>query len=455
MFFSLRYKLALLASVLLVAGVGIASWLMFAQSTRALETEIRKRGEVLAETLARSARVPLLEQDDLNLSPLVRNAGAEPGILAARILDGHGVVVASSIESETSRDDARMTHPRRTSAGPPMRDLGTERLGGTLIIASRLSFKDVDLGEAQVVMDLQGITAPLIAEARRDVALLAGALLVVGLGIAVALSQRITRPLRNLRLAVNALGHGDTTARVQTDTNDELGELGQAFNEMMESLGQKDRIERAFRRYVSDHVLREIVNDPARVELSGERREITVMFIDIRQFTRITSWLGPERLVAFLNETFDLITGQLLEQGVTVDKYIGDGILAYAGAPIPGDDHARRAVAAAIAIQRSIDERNRKLEAQSAPFVRLGVGIGIHTGPVVLGNIGSERKMDYTAIGEPVNVASRLQDLAGPGEILVTREVHTGLGGALKTRSVGYRELEGIDGPLEIFEVVY
>jgi class 3 adenylate cyclase len=191
------------------------------------------------------------------------------------------------------------------------------------------------------------------------------------------------------------------------------------------------------------------------VQLKGERREVTVMFIDIRQFTRITSRLGPELLVAFLNEAFELITARLLEQGATVDKYIGDGILAYTGAPIPSDDHASRAVAAAIAIQRSIDERNEKAEALDSGYVRLEVGIGIHTGEVVVGNIGSERKMDFTAIGEPVNAASRLQELAAPGQILITGEVCAGLGAGVHTRYVGPQYLKGLDRGFEVYQVEY
>jgi adenylate cyclase len=238
-------------------------------------------------------------------------------------------------------------------------------------------------------------------------------------------------------------------------TRDEVGELTRAFNKMSQSLHQKDRIERAFRRYVSDHVLQEVMNDPASVQLKGERREVTVMFIDIRQFTRITSRLGPERLVAFLNEAFELITARLLEQGATVDKYVGDGILAYTGAPIPSDDHASRAVAAAIAIQRSIDERNRKAEAEDQAYVRLEVGIGIHTGEVVVGNIGSERKMDFTAIGEAVNAASRLQELAGPGQIMITGDVCARLGAGVQTRYIGSHELKGIDHGFEVYQVEY
>ena len=230
--------------------------------------------------------------------------------------------------------------------------------------------------------------------------------------------------------------------------------LARAFNEMSESLGEKRRIETAFRRYVSDHVLREVIDSPESIHLKGELREVSVIYLDIRKFTRLTGAIGPERTVAFLNECFDLITGRLLEHGATVDKYIGDAILAYLGAPIETDDHAQRAVAAAIAVQRAIHERNRRCEATGQPFVRLEVGIGIDTGPVVVGNIGSELKMDYTAIGEPVNVANRLQALAGPGQIKITGDVRARIGELVDVKADGTRVLEGVDHPIEIYEVL-
>ena len=158
-------------------------------------------------------------------------------------------------------------------------------------------------------------------------------------------------------------------------------------------------------------------------------------------------------MVGFLNEAFERITNCLLDHGATVDKYLGDAILAYIGAPILSTDHAERAVASAIAIQRSVLERNQGAEALGEPFERLEVGIGIQTGPVLLGNIGSELKMDYTAIGDPVNVANRLQKLAGPGQILITEDVASRLGTRLELKSLGTRELEGRDGPVTIYEV--
>jgi class 3 adenylate cyclase len=269
------------------------------------------------------------------------------------------------------------------------------------------------------------------------------------------MSARITRPLRKLRFAVNALAAGDTSARVPVTSRDEVADLTRAFNEMSQNLDQKRRVESAFRRYVSDHVLREVLDSPEAVQLCGERREISVMFIDIRHFSQLASEIRPELLVAYLNEAFEIVTERLLDHGATVDKYMGDGVLAYFGAPIVSPDHPRRALASGIAIQRSVHERNLKLEAKGEPFQRLDVGIGIQTGEVVVGNIGSELKMDYTAIGDPVNVANRLQGLAGPGEIMITRQVADRLGGSAELECLGERKLEGRDIPTEVFRVIF
>jgi class 3 adenylate cyclase len=134
---------------------------------------------------------------------------------------------------------------------------------------------------------------------------------------------------------------------------------------------------------------------------------------------------------------------------------MGDAIMAYFGAPIETDDHAERAVAAAIAIQRAVQERNHKLEVTLRPFVRLAVGIAIHSGRVVVGNIGSERKMDYTAIGDAVNVASRLEKLAGEGTILVTEAVASRVARLVSAEPLGTRQLEGREEPVTLFRVLY
>jgi class 3 adenylate cyclase len=326
--------------------------------------------------------------------------------------------------------------------------------GGELIVASRMVFSDVDLGEAQVVLDLHAIVGVVVERARFFLYLASGALLAGSILIAFSTSGRITRPLRRLRLAVNALAQGDTSARVDVSTRDEVADLTRAFNDMSASLSEKSRVETAFRRYVSDHVLQQVLDEPEAVQLLGERREITVLFIDIRRFTQLASRIEPERLVSYLNEAFELITDRLLEHGATVDKYIGDAILAYFGAPIEIEDHPARAVAAAISVQRSIAEFNQVRQSWRPPPERLDVGIGIQTGEVVVGNIGSELKMDYTAIGDAVNVASRLQKLADAGEILVTSDVAGRVGDLAHFEKLGLQQLEGREHPVDVLRVL-
>jgi len=443
--FPLRFKLALLSSLLLVAAIGTVSLVVLDQSARSLADEAGKRAIVLAQQLARNAREPMLLQDDLTLSQLVESTAKESEVSAVRVLDKNGRVVSSSLQGE-SESVERMTGEE---------ELRTDSRGGTLVVSARMTYRDVDIGEAQVALDVKGLTRAVVQRARRDVLIASGVLLFVGLIIAFIVSGMLSRPLQRLRLAVNALAAGDLSARVEPSSRDEVGVLTRAFNEMSESLGEKRRIETAFRRYVSDHVLREVVESPEAIHLKGELREVSVLYLDIRKFTRLTSSIGPERTVAFLNECFDLITGRLLEHGATVDKYIGDAILAYLGAPIETEDHAQRAVAAAIAVQRAIHDRNQRCEASLQPFVRLEVGIGIHTGQVVVGNIGSELKMDYTAIGEPVNVANRLQSLAGPGEIKITGEVRERVALLVDAKSEGQHKIEGVENPIEVFKVLY
>jgi class 3 adenylate cyclase len=441
----LRLKLSLMTSVLLVGTIGTVSFLVLQDTRSAIESEARARGVYMAGNLARDARKAALLDDDVALEALLQSVASEPGVVAARMLQKDGSLLRSSRPGDSTR------HERLTLG----RSVHTDEGPRHLTVAARMEFNGVDIGEVQVDLDLASIVAPSLLAAQRSIVFASSLLLLLGIAIAVAMSARITRPLRRLRFAVNALAAGDTSARVAVSSRDEVADLTRAFNEMSESLDDKRRVESAFRRYVSDHVLREVLETPESIHLTGERREISVMFIDIRQYSRLASEIRAELLVAYLNEAFELVTARLLDHGATVDKYLGDGILSYFGAPIVSPDHPRRALAAAIAIQRSVRERNLKLEASGQPFQRLDVGIGIQTGEVVVGNIGSELKMDYTAIGDPVNVAHRLQALAAGGEILVTAHVAERLGGGAELEPLGLRQLEGRDVPVEVFRVIF
>jgi adenylate cyclase len=446
MHFPLGLKLSILTGVLLVVGTATVSLILLERTTEAIEAETVKRGRFMTMNLARN--------DDLVIQQLLESVAQEPGVLSARLVGKGGELLASSKPGEIGKYD-RLTDKDD-------REFAFARDGASLTLASRMKFRaprqengEVDLGEAQVVLDVDGIIGPVVQTARRDVLFSTLGLLATSLLIVIWMSELITRPLRRLRVAVQALGAGDTQARVPVTTRDEVADLSRAFNEMSKNLHEKKRVETAFRRYVSDHVLREVLESPESVQLQGERRNVSVLFIDIRGFSRLAKSVDPEVLVSFLNEAFALITNRLLDHGATVDKYVGDAILAYFGAPIVTPDHPQRAIASAIAIQRSVRERNLKREVSGDGIAKLEVGIGIQTGEVVVGNIGSDLKMDYTAIGDPVNVASRLQNLARPGEIIVTDQVADAVGDRVEFEALGLVELDGRPDAVRVFRVKY
>lgn len=438
---SLQVKFsALVVALLVVASVGL-TWMATRHERGALEAEVRKRGVALASNLAGDAKVPLLEDDELALGTLVQHAGAEPGVVAARLLDAEGVVVGALAPEDVGAEG----RPLGAAEG-----VVSERGGTRLRLAAPVVYSDVRLGEAQIELDLAVLVDPVVAETQRQLALVAAAVLVLGVGGGLAFVALLVGPIRRLRAGVERLTAGDLATRVPPTSQDEVGELTRAFNKMGESLQQKERIQRAFGRYASDYVLNRLLESPEGGDLGGAEREVTIVFVDVRRFTRLSEGLEARDVVALLNEVFQIVSDRILARGGTIDKFIGDSVMAYFGAPVPMADHALEAVSTGVDIARAIDERNAHL---SDGRHRVELGLGIHTGVVVVGNIGSDRRTDFTAIGDAVNVAHRLEKLARPGEILVSEAVQRRVRGSLKLRFEGERQLSGRVEPVHVYAV--
>ena len=185
--------------------------------------------------------------------------------------------------------------------------------------------------------------------------------------------------------------------------------LGVTMQRFLAEEKERARIRKAFESYVAPAVVQEMLKHPERLQLGGERREITVLFTDIRGFTTMSEKLDPEALVKLLHDFLNPMSNIIINQGGTIDKYMGDAIMAEFGAPLEQPDHARRACRAALEMVATLQDLNRHWQTQGRP--PLNVGIGINTGPVAVGNMGSDRLFDYTAIGDNVNLASRLEGL--------------------------------------------
>jgi adenylate cyclase len=453
---SLQVKFsALVVTLLVMASVGLA-FIATQHERRALENEVQKRGMALAVNLAGAAKEPLLEADqgdfdrELLLERLIREVGDTEGVVAVRLLDRSGVVVASLDSSERGRKDASLP-PDASGAAP-----WVGREGTRLRFAAPISYSDVAVGQAQIELDLKTLVDPVVLSSTRQLAAVAVIVSVLGVFAGVGFVALLVGPLRRLRAGVERLAAGDVSVRVAPTSRDEVGELTRAFNEMGDSLEQKERIQRAFGRYVDDYVLNQLLESTDDEKRVGIEREVTILFVDIRQFTRLSEGMEASDVVALLNEVFQLISDVILGRGGTIDKFIGDSVMAYFGAPVPHADHALRAVTAAVDIARNIERRNkhvRAFERDGSTRQPVSIGIGIHTGVVVVGNIGSDRRTDFTAIGDAVNVAHRLEKLAEPGQILVSEAVQRRVRGAARLHFEGERQLSGREEPVHVYAV--
>ena len=202
-------------------------------------------------------------------------------------------------------------------------------------------------------------------------------------------------------------------------------ELAARMETVLRRTGETEKVRRLFARYTSDAVVEEVLKHPGDVSLAGDRREVTILFADLRNFTGLSDALPPEAVVAVLNEVLGRLADAVLTCGGTLDKFLGDGLMAVFGAPVRRDDDAVRSVQAASMMMKAVarvnedsSEAYRQGKRKEPPPI-LRLGIGINTGPVVAGNIGSAVRTEYTVIGDSVNVAARLCALAEPGEVLV------------------------------------
>jgi adenylate cyclase len=234
-----------------------------------------------------------------------------------------------------------------------------------------------------------------------------GAGLAIVLGFALHFASRFGSAVRRLSDAAEQIGHGKYVALEPVRTGDELERLGERFNQMVQGLKERDRLRETFGRYVTrqvaDHLMKGNVN------LGGELVPVTILFSDIRSFTNISERMEPRVLLDFLNEYFSGMVESVMHHQGVVDKFIGDAIMAVFGAPVPEPDDALRAVRAALEMQARLRKINDAFKARGLPEIK--TGIGLHSGQVVAGNIGHVERMEYTVIGDAVNLASRLEGM--------------------------------------------
>ena len=423
----LAYKLSFFITILVVSCMILLGTIIVGQQTGQLRAQIGEQGHTLVQLMAQSAKEPLLADDKLALDAITDSFSENNSVLGTTIisLDGDIISKAGVLHDEKNlltlkliEDVIRDGDNAVTWKWQPLTGLRKQTLMSFIM---PVTFQNITAGYAMVSFSQSGMEQ----STRQAVQAISGATLLMitlSIGMAFALGRRISQPIDKLVEASRAIGNGEYTFRFKDRRKDELGLLMQAFNEMAEGMLEKSQVKNALSRYVSPGVARQILSNLGNVGLSGKQIEGSVLFADITGFTKISEQIEPKALVDMLNRYFTLITCACSINHGIVDKYMGDGAMLVFGAPETDADHAFHAVSCALLIQKLVTQENLQREAQGLAPVRLR--IGINTGSMLAGNMGSCDRMEYTVVGDTVNLASRLCGITNGDQIVISREMY-------------------------------
>ncbi len=266
----------------------------------------------------------------------------------------------------------------------------------------------------------------------------------------ISMVRQIDRPVVGLEYERVLPQRGPVVLRLNLSPLKDASESAQGVAIVLDDLTENRRLEamhRLFERMVSPAVIEEL--DPNQLQLGGRRAEITTWFADLRGYTEFSESMSPERLVTILNRYLGAATDAVLNEGGTLNKFLGDAVMAFFNAPVRQPDHTLRAVRAALRLKKAVEE----LHAELPVHLQLSFGVGIHYGEAVLGLVGSEKRLEYTAIGDSVNTAKRIQENSGPNQILVSAAAAVQLQDAASLEPVQPIAAKGKSKPVTVYEV--
>jgi class 3 adenylate cyclase len=360
--------------------------------------------------------------------------------------DGEIVAGSGSDRAEAALAAAAVQAPSRPATDGRELTHATER-----VLARAAPFSvGARLWRVVVLVPERDLTAGIDAQARRAAGL-GGIGLLLAAGGGVALSRWIARPLRSLGAQAQRVRDGDLSVAIVPDSRDEIGTLAHAMAEMVQGLRDRDFIRDVLGRYVSPDIAAQCLRDRDAVKLGGALRTVAILMSDLRGFSALSERLGPETMIDLLNRYFARMVPVILGHGGTIAEFIGDAILVLFGAPVEGPDDAERAVRCAWAMQRAMDDFNR--ESRAAGLPELTMGIGVHAGRVVAGNIGSPDRVKYGVVGPPVNLAARIESLTVGPQTLLSADLLARVTGIARVGPPVAASVKGIPDPVLVFEL--
>lgn len=483
---SLKLTTAIVFLVVLVTAV--ITYILSNQIQQVQRESMRTKGKIVASQLAKTVFEPMgritdakqaLEvvgieiepnyKDNLNIEDLryIRLYHKDHGLLWSGGVDNNSIDEATFPfyndqllkEGQKAPEVEKLLSSRPLTGLSPMENLINQlpflRLKNNLFdVVAPVAFMGSvkKLGEVHIGISRERVNRQIL-KALQNIFFIAFGIMGASILLSILISLSTTRPIARLKNAMVKVGEGDLAQRVKISSNDEVGLLTWNFNNMIAEIEEKEKMRDSFGKAVSEEIVEVMMSGD--LFLGGEEKQVTMLFSDIRSFTKISSTLSPSGVMEMLNEYFTRMEYVVNKNLGIIDKYVGDAIMAIFGATDSNQDHAENACRTAVEMILELEKLNKEREARGQ--VTLKIGVGINTGPVTAGMLGSANRMNYTVIGDTVNMASRLCDAGGShgfAPIVIAEGTYERVKEIVKVRTGHSIMAKGKSRPIRIYELL-
>ncbi len=462
--FPFAYKLALSMVLLITAGMLLLGGLIIHDQNKLLEKQMHSYAHILIHQLTASSTDGFLTSDALVLDVLVNNISQYPEIQGIAFYSedqqkrtSKGLIPPSfSFPDDETKISTLSWLPAfadSTTSNNDPRPFFSQHSPSYLTYIGLISYKNITIGYALLTFDQS-----LLLQARNKtlytIALTTIILIIISVFFAFFLGKFLSRPIEALVKASHAISKGDYNIHFDDRRNDEFGILMHSLNQMADGLLQKESVEKAFSRYLSPTVAKEILDNLEGIDLGGQQVEASVLFVDIIGFTELSQTMNPEKTNQLLNEYFSLITQAANINGGHVDKFMGDCAMLVFGVPRQDIHHSYQAISCALLIQKIISNLNKQRKAVNKNPINFH--IAANSGIMLAGNMGSKQRMEYTVIGDSVNLAARIASHAHNNEVVIpdTMLACKGIKENFKIEKKGRINIRGHKKPITLYRVV-
>ena len=435
----IAWKIVAVVAGLTLAGIVTLSVVVLNQVSNVLNNQIHAQAELTIAPVARTSAELMLAEDHLTLENLLHSLVEDGRVesITAYAIDRGRVATAGSRPTQSLADGV---WPLAAAVEPYQREV---------------RFQDVQVGYIEAYIDTSPMQELIRNTVNAGIATAVGVFL-LGLILAIDISKRLVRPLERLAQSMRDRIRpvDDQGQPLPMVHQDEIAQLTSAFNDMAHDLLRKDQVESALRRYVSDAIAQDILENLDRVELGGRAVEGSVLFADIKGYTALSERCTPEELGRMLNEFFGPMAECIARHGGTVDKYMGDCTMAVFGLGGEDREHRLTAVRTGLALLDTVAGINADRERRGEE--RVEFRIGLNAGEMLAGNMGAQDRMQFTVVGDTVNVAARLVTVAPAGGLVTTRALmdHEQVAGRFRSEEWGTHELHGVSEPVSVSRVL-